>query len=436
MKSLSLPLYNFALALYTLGANLIAPFNSKAKKWIDGRKNIWDELQQLPSHPHRIWFHCSSLGEYEQALPMIQALQEKKQSRETGNSSDSPLYWRGGGGEAIITFFSPSGYEIVKKKNPDALVFYLPIDTKENAARFLSIAQPRLAVFVRYDLWYYYLTTLQKENTPSILISAVFREDTIFFQWYGSLFKSMLQCFTHIFVQDEHTKEVLLKNGFQNVTKACDTRIDRVASILNEGKKFPLIETFKGEKKLFLVGSLEPKDEGVVLPLLNHPDFTKQFTCIIAPHNIDKNYVTKIQAALNRKSVLYSSLSPALAKESNILIIDSIGILSRLYKYSDVAYIGGGFGEGLHNVLEPAVWGVPVFFGPKHHKFIEAAELVNRGGAFVVQDADELKTKTFNLLTNKDAHQKAAQAASDFIQENKGATEIILNTINSFPIGR
>lgn len=416
MKFISIPLYNFALSLYACGIRIASPFNEKAKKWIYSRASVWNELAQLPSHPNRIWVHCSSLGEYEQALPLIEKLQLNS--------------------EILITFFSPSGYEIVKKKNPSALVFYLPVDSKSNAERFLKIVQPKLAVFVRYDLWYYYLSAVQKNNTPSILISAVFREENIFFQWYGSLFKSMLHCFTHIFVQDENSKGVLLKNGFHNVTKAGDTRVDRVAAFVNDGRQFPLIEKFKGEKKLLIVGSLEPKDETVVLPLINDAEFSKHFKCIIAPHHIEKIYVEKIQAALHQKSVCYSSLLPQFAEECDLIIIDSIGMLSCMYAYADVAYIGGGFGEGLHNMLEPAVWGAPVFIGPQHQKFIEAIELVKCGGAFVVRDSDELKNKTFHLFTNNAAHQKAAQAANSFIQERKGATEVILNKIGSFPTRR
>src|SRR5688572_4335270 len=220
---------------------------------------------------NRIWFHCSSLGEYEQALPLIEKLK-----------STSDIF---------ITFFSPSGYEVVQKKNPDALIFYLPLDTAANAKKFLEIVQPQMAVFVRYDLWYYYLIELQNRNIKSILISAVFREEHIFFKWYGSLFRNMLKSFTHIFVQDEHSKKVLVSNGFQNVTKAGDTRIDRVTAILNEGKQFPLIEKFTGDKKLFIVGSLEPKDESIVLPLVNDPAITKQLKFIIAPHHIDKGKI-------------------------------------------------------------------------------------------------------------------------------------------------
>ncbi len=431
MKFLSLLLYNLTLSFYSSIALLISPFNPKAKKWIDGRKNVWNELEKLQPNKNRIWFHCSSLGEYEQALPLINALQEKRSSMKMTGSRDS-LPFGEGRGEAVITFFSPSGYEVVKKKNPDALIFYLPIDTKTNAERFIKIMQPQFAVFVRYDLWYYYLSGLRTRNTPSILISAVFREENIFFQWYGSLFKSMLHYFTHIFVQDEYSKEALLKNGFQNVTKAGDTRVDRVASLLNVGMKFPLVEKFKGNKRLFIVGSLEPKDETVVLPLINDSEFSKHFKCIIAPHHIEKSYVKKIQNALKRKTILYSIASPEIVSESDILIIDSIGILSSLYAYSDIVYIGGGFGEGLHNVLEPAVWSAPVFFGPKHQKFIEAVELVKRGGAFVVNDTNELKTNVFRLLPDADFFKQSSQVTSNFIQENKGATEIILKKIDSF----
>ncbi len=403
-------LYDIFLALYQLAVRISSPFNLKAKKWVEGRQHVWDELERLQdSGKKRIWFHCASLGEYEQALPLIEKFQ-----------NDS---------EIIITFFSPSGYEIVKKKDNDARVFYLPHDSKANAEKFLDKIKPSLAVFVRYDLWFYYLKTLRQRNIHSILISAVFRKEDVFFQWHGGFFREMLSCFAHIFVQDDDSRKLLSKHGFTNVTKSGDTRIDRVISIQEQARQFPVVERFKGEKEIFLIGSLEPNDEKVMLPVINDSDIARQFKFIIAPHNVSKDYVGKLAQNINWKVVLNSKTNPDSAVEGDVLIIDSIGMLSSLYRYARIAYIGGGFGEGLHNVLEPAAWGIPVFIGPKHQKFLEAVELTRRGGAFAINDAGELKKKVMNLLANQKALEKAGDLASSFINEENGGTQIILDKI-------
>lgn len=398
-------LYDIFLSLYFFTARIISPFNPKAKKWVQGRKHVWEYLEKLDGSKQCIWFHCSSLGEYEQALPLIEKLQKKD--------------------EIIITFFSPSGYEVVKKKNPEWKVFYLPHDSKSNAARFIEHANPRLAVFIRYDLWYYYLKGLRQHSIQAILISAVFRREDVFFRWYGGLFREMLKCFNHIFVQDDGSSEILSKHGFANATNAGDTRIDRVAAIRETAKTFPLIEKFKAGKKTFIIGSLEPKDEKIILPLINDSEVLNHFRFIIAPHNVSKKNVNKLKDKLSGKTVLFSEAISESSNDCNVLIIDAIGMLSSLYRYADIVYIGGGFGEGLHNILEPAAWGKPVFFGPTHKKFPEARAMINRGGAYVVNDLRELKQRAL-LFLNEQLLEGAGRSSQEFINDNKGGTEIIL----------
>jgi len=409
LSAFSIFLHNVFIRLYYAAARILALFDSKARKWVKGRKTVWEELQKLPVSDSRVWFHCASLGEYEQALPLIEKLRAKS--------------------SVLVTFYSPSGYEVVKKKNPEAQLFYLPLDTKSNARKFMDIAQPSLAIFVRYDLWYYYLNELKQRSIRSFLISAVYHHDAVFFRWYGTFFRGMLQCFTHIFVQDENSKTVLNENGFQNVTKAGDTRIDRVAAIAQNAPQFPLIEKFKGDRKLFIIGSLEPKDEPVALPLIHHPAFKGQFRFIIAPHDTGKKSVERLTSLIKNKTSPYSACKAETIAENEVVLIDSIGMLSRLYAFADIAYIGGGFGEGLHNVLEPAVWGVPVLFGPKHRKFIEAVELLQTGGAFCVNNAEEAIEKTAQLCSCNELLKKAGSKAEEYIRDRKGATEIILRAI-------
>jgi len=397
--------YDLFLALYSLIARALSPFSVKAKKWVEGRKYIWDSLKRLPADKKRIWFHCASLGEYEQALPLIEKLQKDA--------------------EILLTFFSPSGYEIVKKKNPGALVFYLPHDSKSSAKRFLDAVQPALAVFVRYDLWYYYLCGLKERDIPSILISAVFGKNDIFFRWYGGLFRQMLGCFTHLFVQDEPSRKVLKENGVGSVTVAGNTRVDRVIAIREQARQFPVIERFKDSRRIFIFGSLEPNDEPVALPIANDAFMREHFNILIAPHLVSGEYILRLKTKISGKVALYSEAESQDNPESEVLIIDSIGMLSTLYRYADLAYIGGGFGEGLHNVLEPAVWGVPIFFGPRIHKFPEAVELAERKGAFKVRNAKDFKRRIQWMIADHSFLAASQNACSRYIREKQGGTEKI-----------
>ena len=401
--------YDIFLALYSVTARLIAPFDPKAKKWAEGRKRVWDELGELKTATKkRAWFHCASLGEYEQALPLIEKVSVAH--------------------EIIITFFSPSGYEVAKRKNPGALIFYLPHDSKSNARKFIDVIQPELAVFMRYDLWYYYLTALRQRQIQTILVGAVFNKQQVFFQWYGGLFREMLRCFTHLFVLNDESKELLKKIGIVRVTKAGDPRIDRVVAIRQASKSFPLIERFKGSKKLFIIGSLEPKDEKIVLPVIDDPVLAENFKFIIAPHDIAAKNVKRLATIIKRKTILYSEAESNLT-QGDVLMIDSIGMLSSIYRYAEIAYIGGGFGEGLHNILEPAAWGVPLLFGPKYQKFLEAGELAESGGAVVIKNPGELKTEAKRWLSDKEFYETAKTAVSEFIHKKKGGTIVIYSTL-------
>ncbi len=416
---MSLFLYDIFLAIYFFIVRIVSPIHLRAKKWIEGRRHVWEELEKLKGTKQRIWIHCSSLGEYEQALPLIEKLASSLAERsEAKQSPDNE-------NEIVITFFSPSGYEVVKKKNPGRTILYLPRDSKSNASKFIELVNPRLAVFVRYDLWYHYLKELRQRSIKTILISAVFRREDVFFQWYGGLFGEMLKCFSHIFAQDDGSVEILSKHGFANATNAGDTRIDRVAAIRETAKTFPLIEKFKVGKKMFIIGSLEPKDEKIVLPMVNDSEVRNHFKFIIAPHNVSKKYVNQLKGKISGKTVLLSKATSGSMNDGNALIIDGIGMLSSLYRYADIVYIGGGFGEGLHNILEPAAWGKPIFFGPNHKKFIEAGAMINRGGAYVVNDLGELKQRTL-LFLNGQLLESAGHSSQEFIHAHKGGTEIIL----------
>ena len=357
---MSLLLYNIFLLLYRAGIGCYSLFNSKAKKWIEGRKQ-WPLKMIAALHPDekRIWFHCSSLGEFEQGRPLIESLKQKY-----------PQY------KIVITFFSPSGYEVQKNYAGADYVFYMPLDNKRNAKRFIKLINPSLAVFVKYEFWYHYLEELHTKKIPTIIISAAFRKEQTFFSWYGKLFRSLLHCFNWIFVQDEQSKKLLEGIGFdKNVSVSGDTRYDRVSAIAKNKKDLPLAEKFKDNHKLLIAGSTWPDDEKILKACLSVlPDDWK---LIIAPHEIDEAHIQSIQSLFINENVLYSSLiKNENSFDKKVLIIDNIGLLSSLFAYGEIAFIGGGFQKGgIHNVLEPAVFGFPVIFGPVFEKFVEAKKL-------------------------------------------------------------
>lgn len=416
--------YQIAIRLYVFFIHLAAFFGvEKARLWVNGRKNIFqlieNQLNKKANDEIRVWFHVASLGEFEQGRPLIEAL------RHDFTPPQYPKRLR-----IILTFFSPSGYEIRKNYALADHIFYLPSDSQSHAKRFLDAVQPDICIFVKYEFWHFYLKNLAQRNVKTLLVSALFHEQHVFFRWYGTFFKDILKNFTHIFVQNEASAAILRQHGFENVTKAGDTRVDRVLSIAAEGKRFAAIETWAATAPLLIVGSSWQPDEDILVEIINHKKLI-DWKFIIAPHEIGENNLKRLEEKLTVSSVRYSKIKAATEggvalEKSSVLIIDNIGMLSALYRYGKVAYIGGGFGRGIHNTLEPIAHGLPVVFGRKYTRFEEAVKLVEWGGAFAVENAEDAE-KILLSLNNEITHQKAAKAAKQYILENQGATKIIIN---------
>jgi len=406
--------YNIFLLLYQAGINIASIWNNKAKLWVKGRKNVLERLagKLVTIDPPIVWFHCSSLGEFEQGRPVIEKLRS--------NYPDSKI---------LLTFFSPSGYEIRKDYKSADWVFYLPLDSKTNAKTFFDIVNPSLVIFVKYDYWYYYLTECKKRNIPLLLVSGIFRQDQPFFKWYGNLHRKMLNCFMHFFVQDKESYDLLKSININDITIAGDTRFDRVSEIAENFKPIEEIEKFCGNSQVLVAGSTWPEDEKIIKEAsTNLPDLK----IIIAPHEIHKEHIDQLRSIFP-DAVLHSQLraqntSPI---NSNTLIIDNIGMLSRLYHYAAITYIGGGFNKGIHNTLEAAVHGKPVLFGPNYKKFKEAIGLIETSGGVCVNSSTELTSQLKRLLTNKNVLESSSKNSFDFVKQNKGATEKILYYINA-----
>ena len=406
--------YNIFLLLYQAGIGIASLWNNKAKLWIEGRKNIFDRLRTelLTPNSNLIWFHCSSLGEFEQGRPVMENLR-----KQIPNS------------KFLLTFFSPSGFEIRKDYKGADWVFYLPLDSGKNAKRFFDIINPSLVIFVKYDYWYYYLTECKKRNIPLLLISGIFRQDQPFFKWYGNLHRKMLNCITHFFVQDKESYDLLKSININDVTIAGDTRFDRVSEIAENFKHIEEIEKFCGSSQVLVAGSTWPDDEKIIKEASNNLPNLK---IIIAPHEIHKDHIDQLRSIFP-DAILYSQLLAQSSQliNSNILIINNIGMLSRLYHYGTVTYIGGGFNKGIHNTLEAAVHGKPVLFGPNYKKFKEAIGLIETGGGVCVNSSTELTSQLKRLLTNKDVLESTSKNSFDFVNQNKGATEKILHYIKA-----
>ena len=409
-KPFSVPklLYNLFLIIYPFAIRLISPFNQKAKQWISGRKNLLQKIKQaIPEGQKTIWMHCSSLGEFEQGRPVIEKLKIQY-----------PAY------KIIITFFSPSGYEVRKNYTGADYIFYLPMDGKKNAIAFFDIVRPSLVIYVKYEFWYYYLQEAKNRKVPLLLISAIFRKNQPFFASYGQFHRTMLSCFTHFFVQNEASVALLAGIGFNNVSFSGDTRFDRVVEIANELKTFPEIKGFCGNSDVIIAGSTWTEDDK---ELDHFANTRKDVKFIIAPHNIVSDRIKEC-LHLYKNAILFSSLpQKGNAEEKNTLIIDNVGMLSSLYNYATVCYVGGGFGaDGVHNVLEAAVYGKPVVFGPEYDKFMEAVELVENGGAVSVSNTLELEHTLDHLLQKNAAYFEKCKAAKQYVYSKQGATERIV----------
>lgn len=404
--------YNFALRLYYVGIRLAALSSTKAKQWIDGRKDWEKQLssfnaaQGTPKRD-RIWVHCASLGEFEQGRTLIEKIKERFPTQ-----------------VILLTFFSPSGYELRKNYAAADGIFYLPLDSKRNAKRFIQLAQPKVAIFVKYEFWYHFLSQLQEAKVRTYLISAVFRSDHIFFKPYGGFFRKLLQYFDHIFVQDQSSQKLLEQIGLSAISIAGDTRVDRVAQIPTEGKHFPLIQSFVGTAPCLVAGSTWPADEQLLQKAIAEA-LSSDWKIIIAPHDIAETHLKAIEQLFPEQLIRYSQLSDQTASSYHYLLIDNIGMLQSLYRYGKIAYIGGGFGSGIHNTLEPITFGLPVIFGPKYQKFEEAKQLIQSGGGFTIADGDEL-VSSLQLLLEETTYESASQRAKDYITNNQGGTDKIL----------
>jgi 3-deoxy-D-manno-octulosonic-acid transferase len=398
-------LYNIGIRLYVLAIKLSSFWNKKAKSWLDGRKSWEQELKKsINSNLPLIWVHCASAGEFEQGKPVIEALKREYPDH-----------------QVLVSFFSPSGYEMGKKYTGADVITYLPIDSHKNAKRFISIIQPQVAIFVKYDFWYHYFQTLAFNHVPLLIIAAVFRQKQVFFQWWGRFFRKMLLLPRHIFVQDEASLQLLLQYGIKQASISGDTRFDRVVQVVESFSAIDVIESFVSTDPLLVAGSTWPEDESML-------QIVSGMKMIIAPHEVNEDHLIKIEK-LFPDSVRFSQFSRN-KKVSRVLIIDNIGMLSRLYHYATITYVGGGFTrDGIHNILEAAVWGKPVLFGPNYKKYREAKELIDCGGAKSFSNKNDLKTFLDELQKTPQTIAAMGSCSKNYISQKTGATKKILQMV-------
>jgi 3-deoxy-D-manno-octulosonic-acid transferase len=402
--------YNFGIYIYSLLIHLLAPFSRKPRKMMKGHWIVYELLrQQKEDGAKYIWFHAASLGEFEQGRPLIEKIRERY-----------PEY------KILLTFFSPSGYEVRKNYKGADIVCYLPLDKPRNVNKFLDIIQPCMAFFIKYEFWKNYLDELHKRNIPVYSISSIFRKEQIFFKWYGGTYRKVLANFDQLFVQNETSKRFLSKIGINKVTVVGDTRFDRVLEIRQEAKDLPLVEAFKGNSMTIVAGSSWQPDEDLFIEYFNtHPDIK----LIIAPHVIDENHLVEIISKLKRPYVRYSKANEQNVRNADCLIIDGFGLLSSIYRYGEIAYVGGGFGVGIHNILEAAVYGIPVIFGPKYQKFMEAKQLLEENGAFSIKNYEELSQLLDKMISDTEYLKEVGANADNYVSKNLGASEKILDQI-------
>ena len=410
-------LYNLFVIFASQALKLIAIFSPKIKLFVEGRKVVFPTLKQkIKPSDKTIWFHAASLGEYEQGLPVIEKIKEKFPSH-----------------KIVVTFFSPSGYEVRKNNTVADVTVYLPLDTKKNAKEFLTLVNPELVFFIKYEYWLNYLSELKELNTPTYLISGIFRENQMFFKWYGGFYRKALDAFTYFFVQNENSKKLLRQLGKANVAVSGDTRFDRVAAILEKDNSLDFISQFKKDTLTIVVGSSWPKDESLLVDFINSSNYNVKF--IIAPHNIKAEQIQQLKNSINKKTVLFSERKEKNLADYDVFIIDTIGILTKIYSYADIAYVGGGFGNpGVHNLLEPATYGVPIVIGPNYSHFTEAIALVNLEGCISISNQKELETALMNLILIEVERDEKGHICETFVQMNKGATTIIMKTISNFEL--
>lgn len=405
--------YLFGIKLLYIIAAIASLFNSKVKSWFKGQKNIFDKLKsEINTQEKLAWFHCASLGEFEQGRQLIETFKEKHKDY-----------------KILITFFSPSGYEIRKNYDKADYVYYLPLDTPKNAKQFLDIINPSLIFFIKYEFWYFFIREIGKRQIPLYLVSGIFRKNQRFFKSYAISSRQILKSFTHFFVQNKESQNLLSKINFTNVTISGDTRFDRVYTLSKQAKDLPLMEKFTANNITLIAGSTWKPDEEIIVSYFN--ENPQKFKLIIAPHEIHKEGVNRLINSFHKKIkiVKYSEANENNILSADVVIIDSIGLLSSLYKYGNIAYIGGGFGKGIHNTLEAATFGLPIIFGPNYLKFQEAKDLINLGAAESIDSASKLNKLLNTLLINNDEIIRKGNISAEYILKQKGATDKIISCI-------
>ena len=405
-------IYSIIVSIAGLLLQIIAFFVPKINLFVAGRKEVFPTLKaKIKSTDKTFWFHAASLGEYEQGLPVIERIKEKYPTH-----------------KIIVSFFSPSGYEVRKNNTIADATVYLPLDTLKNAKKFIQLTHPDAVFFIKYEFWPNYLNELKRQNIPTYLISGIFRENQAFFKWYGGFYKKALDAFTYFFVQNENALHLLHQLGKENAIVSGDTRFDRVASILEKDNTLDFIEAFKNGKTTIVAGSSWPKDEELLVDFIN--DTTTDTKYIIAPHNIKPDQIQQLKNSCAKKVLLYSEKENKDLKDFDVFIIDTIGILTKIYSYADIAYVGGGFGHpGVHNILEPATFGIPILIGPNYSHFAEATDLVNLKGCIPIKNKEELSISLQNIIEDKTSRIKKGAICADFVQKNKGAVERIMKNV-------
>ena len=427
-------IYSLIIRLYILGIRVASLWNPKAKQWVNGRKNLFEELEKKIERGNKlVWLHCASAGEFEQGKPIIEELKKQYPSH-----------------KVLVSFFSPSGFDAATKYQHVDIITYLPADTRKNAKRFVELVNPELVVFVKYEYWYHHLSAIAFRHIPLLMVSAIFRENQLFFKTYGRFYKRLLYLFRQIFVQDARSLELLKANGIDHCSLSGDTRFDRVAEIAGRFSEVPFLKEFIGQSDSIVAGSSWEQDEEILAPYIR----TSDLKLVIAPHEIKEDHIHRLQKLFPgcvRYSQLEDSFAGKVARgatsiwntineqqdkdiqdrlgDAKTMIIDSMGLLSKLYHYATITYVGGGFKNGIHNTLEAVVYGKPVLFGPKYQKFKEARDLIQEGAAFSVTTADELKEKIDHLLKERSELLKAGEAAGKYVKENTGATGKIIQYI-------
>ena len=414
-------LYKLGMRLYAGAIKVASLTNPKAKQWINGRKNIFDEIKRkINTNERYIWIHCASAGEFEQGRPLIEALRERYESY-----------------KIILTFFSPSGYELRKNYNGAHLVFYLPADVGDNAKRFIELVKPKLAVFVKYEFWLGYLEQLRRHKIPHVLIAALFQPNQIFFKPYGGMFRVALKGFDKLFVQDEASCELLKSIGVNNCVLSGDTRYDRVIEIAKAAEQLPLMKSFvDGTLNVLVAGSTWAPDEKLLHQWF---DSSPKWKLVIVPHEVNAAHIDALKKQFGAEAILWSEANSSTKpiynsalKEKRVLIVDTMGLLSKVYRYATVCYVGGGFGKGIHNTLEAAVYGKPVAYGPNYKRFREAEALVQTGGGLVVRNADDLMASTKAFANDNTAYLKASDAAAKLVEQGSGATVGIVKELRKW----